>query len=34
MIWLKSKKGFIEMEKFSQKKILILPKGGGLAKKY
>jgi hypothetical protein len=33
VIWLKSTKGFIEMEKFNEEKILILPKGGSLVKK-
>jgi hypothetical protein len=33
VIWLKSRKGFIEMEKFSQEKILVLPKGEGLVKR-
>jgi hypothetical protein len=33
VIWLKNRIVFIEMEKYSQEKILVLPKGEGLAKK-
>jgi len=33
MIESKSRKGFVEMYKFSQENILVLPKGGGLTKK-